>query len=491
MIDLTKIPVAKNLATPASSRLFHAGEAVSEAELAAARTTGSCEAHFIQNVDFYERKGFQEDYTVRDAAATLFKQEYGTINLFDPDSITRHVRWVQERYKTEGTLSVEPTERELDAYLEKLRAEGLGGEVAWGAMGREFRAFQTGSPEELSDGVDYLASRYVAVLDKLERNFTGEALEAQKAKLEEVYQTGVSNLTDGYAELLRDHLGVSDAGVEDVKSSLNAALAQRVEDYRGVMDEVNRAVAESGADAVWLKNCDPYLAVRLRGTGAGTGSGDAVYSLSDLTAAGQIAKLYQRETEYASSFRNRDEGKIALGVAMADMKAEKLISAGKVGGRMASLLRSARAQAHANVLDAADRYLADREAHRGKYAPKGTYAPMDRALFGQIYGAAMDGYRRTGDATAAIRAGASAAKTLIGAAEKKNAAVLRWNAKDWQNFYTTPEQRDNAISRQVGQLLAQANLPDTSANSPYQNYLDDWRSFLSSIGEAAGVNVTI
>ncbi len=38
-------------------------------------------------------------------------------------------------------------------------------------LARDFRAFRTASPEELSDGIDYLASRYVATLDKLESNY--------------------------------------------------------------------------------------------------------------------------------------------------------------------------------------------------------------------------------------------------------------------------------------------------------------------------------
>lgn len=90
-----------------------------------------------------------------------------------------------------------------------------------------------------------------------------------------------------------------------------------------------------------------------------------------------------------------------MNLGMEDMKAEKLISGGKVGGRMAELLRSSREGGHETLLDAADRYLAKREASRGKYVSKGTEAPMDWEMFRQIYSTVLDSYKRTGDAASA------------------------------------------------------------------------------------------
>jgi len=457
------------------------------------KNVGTAPVHsFIQEVDWYARKGFQTDYSVRDAAASLFKREHGTISLSDPQSLNNHVQWMRDRYKAEGTLSINPTQRELDAYLDKLRQEGLDGKVDWSGLSREFEAFQSTAPEELSDGIGYLASRYAAVLDKLERNYSGADLEMQKAKLEEVYRTGADGLTEGYAKLLGENLGMSGGDVQDIKDSLNAALAQRVEDYRGAMAQVNAGAANAGADAVWLKNCDAYLAAQLRKTGAGTEGAGAAYSVEDLAAAGQIATLYRSEADSAAA-GNRDEAKLALNLAMADMKAEKLISSGKVGGRMAELLQGSRGRAHANVLDAAGRYLAKREANRSEYVPAGTFAPMDRGMFGRIYSAVMDSYRRTGNAAGAIRAGAAVGERLTGAAGRKNPQVLRWGSgmkAYWQNFYTTPQRRDDPLHRQISQMLQQANLPDKSVNSTYQNYVNDWQGFLASAGGGtAGVDI--
>jgi len=490
-MNISDIAVAKNYAAVQPSKLTQltvstpqAGFRCDPSTVAKSSSSGgsSTGGTLIQNIDWYDRKGFQTDYSIRDAAASLFKQEHNTFHLFDQESVTRHFQWLQNRYATEGTLSVDPTERELNTYMEKLRREGLDGEVRWSALRQEFKAFQATSPEELSDSVDYLASRYVAVLDKLERNYAGEELEAQKTQLEEVYQTGVSGLTEGYAKLLQENLGVTGADVQDIKSSLHTALAQRVEDYRGAMDEVNKAMAETGEDSVWLKNCDAYLASQLRKTGAGTESGKAAYSVSDLTAAGKIAKLYQSEN---ASVAGRDEAKLALNLGMADMKAEKLISTGMVNRKMAELLKNSREAAHSAVLDAADQYLAKQEANRGKYVSAGTYVPMDREMFRQIYSAVMNNYKQSGDAPSAIRAGAAVGQSLTEAANKARPNVLRWGTgmtAHWQNFYTTPHQRNHPLHQQISQLLQQANLPDKSKNATYQNYVNGWQSFLTSIG---------
>ena len=40
----------------------------------------------------------------------------------------------------------------------------------WSGLNREFYAFKATAPAELEDGLNDLASRYVAVLDKLERS---------------------------------------------------------------------------------------------------------------------------------------------------------------------------------------------------------------------------------------------------------------------------------------------------------------------------------
>lgn len=434
------------------------------------------------NVDLSGRQGYREDYSIRDAAESLWKKENLTFNINDPDSIERWYETQKERFRN-GLPETSPTEEELTAYIDGLRENGLDGTVDWSGLNRELAAFKATTPEELSDGLDYLASRYVSVLDKLERNFGGGELAAQRSKLEEIYQAGKSGMIEGYTQFLQSNLGLSDSGAQAVRDSFSALLDERIDAYRGALEKAHDS--QSGPDSVWLKNHDAYIASQLRAAGA-AGQSRARYSAQDLAAAGQIAQSYQTEIQNASRC-NRNEATLALNLAMADMKAEAMIERGLVGENMAALLRGSRAQGHQNALDALDRALAERENSRLPGEPKGTFAPVDSALFQDIYNAVMGAYRQNGgDAAGAIRAGASYGQAAAARAAAKNPKALRWGVgmeHYWKNFYTAPGTGElSPLDKRVDALLAQIGQTSDRGVSAYQKYVNNWQGFLASLG---------
>lgn len=435
----------------------------------------------ISDADMYGRQGYREDYSIRDAAKSLWKQEYTTFNLNDPDSIEKYLEVQRERLRS-GLSTLDPTEEELTAYIEQLRQNGLDGTVDWSNLARELTGFKTTTPEELSDALDYLSSRYVSVMDKLERSFSGEELAAQRAKLEEVYQAGKAGMIDGYTHLLQSNHGLSDSDAQAVRDSLSMLLDERIGAYRSALNTVSSSL--SGPDSAWLKNHDAYIASRLRTAGA-AGQSQAKYSVEDLTIAGQIAEIYQKEIKYASG--GRDEAQLALNLAMADMKAEAMIERRLVSDNMAALLRDSRAQGHQNALDALDAALAKRESTRLPGEPKGTFAPVDSSIFQGIYDAVMGAYKRTsGDVAEAIRAGASYGQTATAQAAAKNRNAMRWGIGKqyyWQNFYKTPDASErSAVDKYFDALAAQSGQTSGRGLSTYQQYVKDWQDFLASIG---------
>jgi hypothetical protein len=441
----------------------------------------------LRHLDVSGRQGYREDYSIRDAAESLWKQENVNFNIFDPASISR----MQERVRS-GLYKMTPTEDELNTYIDKLRQTGLDGTVDWSGLSRELDAFKSTTPEELEDGLDYLASRYVAVLDKLERNFQGDELAAQKSKLEEVYQAGKSGMIDNYTKLLQDNLGISSSNAQAVKDSFSAILTEKVDAYHNALEKVNEGVDKTGADSVWLKNHDAYMASQLRAAGT-TGQSSARYSVQDLAAAGQIAQSYQTEMFNAASC-GRNEATLGLNLSMADMKAETLISKGLVSESMAALLRGSRAQGHENVLNALNQALAARESNRASGEPKGTYAPVDRAVFEGIYQTVMNAYRQNGgNGAEAIRAGAAYGQKLTTQATAKNPNALRWGVvidDYWKNFYKAPDFGETTpLDRQVEKLMAQIGKTSSRNSSTYQKYVDSWQSFLTALGEGNALNV--
>ena len=410
----------------------------------------------LKNIDEAARQGYREDYSIRDAAESLWRKETQTFNLKDLDDPEKSKEFLENwRLHARWDLGIQggPTKDEvISAYIDTLRQNGLDGAVDWNGLAHEMKSFQATSAEELEDGLNYMASRYVAALDKLERNYSGEELTAQRAKLEEVYQAGKSGTIDGYTRLLQDNLGISDSDAQAVRDSFSSILTEKEEAYRGALKQVHESVAQAGPDSVWLKNHDAYIASQLRAAESPAGQSEARYSVQDLTAAGKVAEAYRAEIDGASHC-GRNEATLALGLSMADMKAEAMISKGLVSSSMADLLRSSRTQGHQNALAALDRALANRESHRATGEPKGTYAPVDSAVFRGIYDAVMGAYRQNGgDVAKAIQSGVSAGEKLTAQATAKAPKAARWGVSMrsyWQEFYKAPEEQATVLGLQI------------------------------------------
>jgi len=449
----------------------------------------------LKSIDEAARQGYREDFSIRDAAESLWRKETQTFNLKDLDDPEKSKEFLENwRMQARWDLGIQggPTKDEvISAYIDTLRQNGLDGAVDWTGLAHELKSFQATSPEELEDGLNYMASRYVAALDKLERNYSGEELTAQRAKLEEVYQTGKSEMIDGYTRLLQDNLGISDSDAQAVRDSFSSILTEKENAYRGALKQVNEAVEQTGPDSVWLKNHDAYIASQLRAADK-AGQSEARYSVQDLAAAGQIAQSYRTEIVDAS-FCGRNEATLALGLSLADMKAETMISKGLVSENMAALLRNSRAQGHENALTALDQALAQRESHLAPGEPKGTFAPVDRSVFQGIYDATLNAFRQNGgDGAGAIRAGASYGQSITAQATARNPQALRWGISMesyWKNFYTAPDAKEvSPLEKSVNRLMEQIGKPSSLGSSTYQKYADSWRDFLAAIG-GGGVNI--
>ena len=191
-----------------------------------------------------------EDYTKSDILMQLWKEAH-TINLNDPNS-------------TMG-LCLDPTEADLAALESQLEADGLDGRINFSQVSGDFETmFATVHAGNLGDAIDYLASRTAALEGKLNRNFSGEELQAQLQKLNTVFQQGREQLIDSYAGRLQDALGLSDADAQSVRDSLGSLISQRLQTYRDAQAGTPNTLA--GEKDNWLLNHDEYMASQLRQT---------------------------------------------------------------------------------------------------------------------------------------------------------------------------------------------------------------------------------
>ena len=450
-MNISGVSTATNYANIQSSKLTQLSSGL-VVKQASGSNTAQGSARLLQ-LDLSDRKGYREDYSIRDAAESLWKQETQTFNLKDLNDPTKANDIIENmRRQARWDLGIETGETKdevMSAYILNLR-----------------------------------------VLDKLERNYKGEELTTQRTKLEEVYQAGKAEMINGYTQLLQDNLGISGDDVQAVKDSFSAILAEKVDAYRGALEKVHGVISQTGPDSVWLKNHDAYISSQLRAVGSSSES-TAAYSVQDLTAAGQIAQSYQTEIFNASSC-GRNEATLALNLSMADMKAETMIQKGLVSKNMAALLRNSRAQGHNNALATLDQALSVREKNLAPGEPKGTFAPVDRTVFQGIYNAVMNAYHENGgDGAGAIRAGVAYGQSITTQATVKNPNALRWGISIesyWKDFYTDPDDKEiSPLVKQMNRLLVQAGQTSDLGCSTYQKYINSWQDFLSSVG--GGVDV--
>lgn len=431
----------------------------------------------LPKIDLWSRKGWLSEYTARDAAVNLWQKENLNPSANDPANSNRFLARLRN-----DSFSLLPSEDELERFVFHLRSGGKNEEMDWKGMKREVAAFRTVYYDQLKDGLDYLASRYVSVQDKLSRYCTAEELAGEEKKLHNICLAGISEMIGNYTERLQAGLSLSDANASDIEHSLMEYLRQRAQSYTEALELVHKTIAQTYPEDSWLQSHDGFVAAQLRTTAiTPIVSAESRYTIQDASVIGQIAWFYQKERNGAESGL-RTEGTLALNIAMADMKAELLIHRGLVSNSMAKLLREIRPQSHSLVLDTANRYFAGQSDDSSCTAE---HAPIDRSMFNSIYHAALEAYRQhNGNAVQAIRAGAACGQSVTERQAKEYPQVTRWSetmAAYWRDFYTTPEHGELSPSEmKLQQMLSRVGQSRTN-NSPYQNYVNDWRGFLTAL----------
>ena len=478
-----------------SKKLFHLTGTATE-QTQASPTQGTVPQKTIAHntrllplIDIFNLKGFQCSYSITDAATSLWQRENTRVRRDDAPSVAR----LQARLRS-GNLRMTPTQEEIKDYLVCLRRDGLSGQIDWQGFAAELRSFRDMPPEELTASLNYVASRYVSVRDKLMRNFTGSKLAEQESELKNIWATEVAGLVDGYANFLQINLGASDLDAQAVRVSLDALIEQKIDTYCTMVGQTNTDAAQVGPDSIWICNHDAYMATRLReavvSDKANSIPARGVYSIQDLIVAGQIAQTYRFEIEGAyAGWRN--EAQLALNLAFADMKEETLIRQNLVSEKMAAFLRDSRSQGHSVALEAVGMYLDYQKDSRLSGESESANTGVDCSIFRGIYDAVLSDYHQNGgDGAEAIRAGVTTGEAATAQAYARNPEAARWGQsmeQYWKTFYTVPNLGvQTPKEQQIAQMLARIGRSPRRSNSTHQNYINDWQYFLVHIGEKAG-----
>lgn len=297
------------------------------------------------------------------------------------------------------------------------QAPALGGNIDWGNISNEILNFlQNMGTGNVAEGLDYLISRYVALGNQVDTQFTGSDRTNQKQHLERTFSQGRRQLVDGYVGRLKDTLKLSDADATRLKNNMETMLTKRLQTYQKVAEQAKPTL--TGSRNAQTKQDDHYIAAQLRSSVMEAGKQKSGFSLQelrgkdfsfgDMRQAGEFAKGYQMLYKNAGMGAERE---LAADLAMVDMKLQVQIRKGAVSTRMVNVLQNSAAQRHESVMDAADERIAARSSNNKSYVTSGEApkAPLNRSLVKDIYETILHIFERNGgDPIAAIREGLAA-----------------------------------------------------------------------------------
>lgn len=403
-------------------------------------------------LDYFSSK-LGDTYTKSDVLLQLW-QDAHSISLNDPNSFSG--------------LCFAPTEQDLADLAHQMELHGLNEEIDFGKISNEFsEKFSTVNAGNLGDAIDELTSRLVALEGQIKQ--TGSE---QMQQLNQLLEQGKSALIDSYANRLQSTLSLSDKDTQEVRTSLNDLIDQRIQTYRETQAQMQNTL--SGTQDEWLLNQHQYMASQLRQATDGISDNmvGGELSLGDLCAAGEIAGAYQAIYQEVSQGKGGDEVFLALDLGMIDMKMETLIQQGAISDCMAGMLQNSLEQRHQNVMDAADQRLTIRRDQA--LSGDGPIPNLNRNLFQSIYDKVLYSFRHNGgDALSAIRDGVSFGKEAIAQVSQKNPNVSRWGESKnayLDNFYTSIKTSDLYGNTRI-------------KRSEYLKYADSWQRFLSTISK--------
>ena len=474
-MNISGISAATNYAAVQSSRLTQLSSGS-----AAVKQEGTDFYSMQKNLITKSLCASDNNYTKEDAIMKQWNKQ-GSFNLYD--------------YMNGGKVNLQdpnPSAEVLQEFEKQLQTSGIQKEVDWSGLTSDLRgigfdadaAAYTIGADDFSRKVDYLASRYVAVEDKIKSTTTGDTQAEQLKKLDELYQSALGEIADGYSGIVGSFL--EENGVngerEKIYASIVSGVGSKIEEYRKGLADNSTLEGLKGTQDQWLLNDDAYVASVLRGNGSTpvnspAKSADAPYTLNDVNALGQyVSALSAMEKPNNTNVYTMDEARIGLDFSMLAMKADTLRSSGGISETMAGLLQKTADEFMKSFLDRLDSQLSASRKAEAAAGDRAGFAALDRNMVWNVYNQTMQHYRDSGDAMQALIKGAKYGAEKISAQSTDGAYRHQNNTTYWTNFFGKSASRLGAYE---------------SPDSTFQKYLTDWTNFQSSLigGEVAGIDV--
>ncbi len=331
--------------------------------------------------------------------------------------------------------------------------------------------------------VEYLASRYAAMEERIKNTYTGKEQKQWLDKLDALYQDTLKRTAGEYAELVGGIL--KEYGVSGEKEKLFASFQSGVEEltdrYRQFLKENEGFTGLEGTVDEWLLQDDEYIAARLREqnlTAADSGR-SAEYTLRDLEVLGQYASGLSAMAAKADTYEMNEE-RMGLELAMLAMKTDELKKNGGVSTSMGAVLKETLHGYINSFINQFERKLSEKRAHALISSDIQGNAVLDQKSIWNVYNRTMESWRTSGDALKALASGAQYGRAQYAQKMSRPGTKDIYRYKNgsgyWNQFF-----EDTAIKRNGYQ----------KDGTTYGKYVMNWLNFTDSLKEGKNVRLNM
>jgi hypothetical protein len=297
------------------------------------------------------------------------------------------------------------SEEELEAFRQSLAENGLAIDIDWKGVYDDMWGISVGfdNAGALITKVDYLASRYAVLLNRIEENFSSDEKAEQLNTLNQIFKDAVETLAITFAQSVGAFYDeFADPGEsEKMYNSLVAGILSRIEEYQNHMSKAGDFSGIADESEKWLLLDDAYMAARLResiynepASGlTASNRRDAEYELNDLSYAAIVAKEMYR-TLGSNLLEYTDSRNAGLKLASQAIKIDQNGKSTNISDKMTALIDKAFGSYMLTLLDNVDQLhekLNSQSAAKGvKVAAQG----LDLYFAYEVYSHIMQQYKK-------------------------------------------------------------------------------------------------
>ena len=468
---LARLPVAVNNADSFRAELSQSNSEKNQNPITKSITEVSSFTKSLYAVD-------RPDYTKEDAINKQWKK-MNTMNILEvlEGTVDTSCRGLSakdvENQIQKGDLLNEVSD--IDLRMLQFELSGLEFEE-----GRRYQAIDSG---ELYKNVKYLASRYVAMEDKIKKICTGAEQTERLNQLNKMYAETLEKMAKSYSEVVGGILegyGVS-GEKEKIYQSFKSGVGQQVDEYRMFLKQDQKSTGLGDTENAWLLKDDEYIAAILRKfIPEASASNQGEYSLEELDVLGQYVSSLSTMEAKAVTYEMTEE-RLGLDLAMLAMKTDVLCKEKNVGSVLNKTLKET-LNGYLNVF--LDRFNQKLEINRRNPLIEADIqgnAELNKESVWKVYNKTIEQYRISGNVMKAL---------IKGAEYGRSQYLKRMELENLENIYRYKNSSFYWIDFFENILGRRTNSYEKEGNA-YEQYMVGWLDFKNSLREGDSVRMNL